>query len=249
MTKTLRFATVLAVFLTAEMVGRGQGVPRAQAVSPGGSAQAPGAASTFGSQPSIGTQPSTFGSQPGGFGERMAVVDPDKKLSAGDQVTVEIVEDNEGGLPRVVTATGDLDVFPLGRVHVGGKTTTEASVEIKRRLEADYYYHATVRLSIDAVSRIMVKSGSIYLSGEVRQVGLEEMIAGEPLTLSHAILKAGAFTEWADQKKVKVTRKVGTETQTSVYNVKHIIETGDINADPVLQDGDRIFVPKVWIKY
>ena len=36
--------------------------------------------------------------------ERMAVVDPDKKLSAGDQVTVEIVEDREGGLPRVVTA-------------------------------------------------------------------------------------------------------------------------------------------------
>ena len=49
--------------------------------------------------------------------ERASVVDPDKKLAAGDQVTVEIVEDREGGLPRVVTATGDLDVPPLGRVN------------------------------------------------------------------------------------------------------------------------------------
>src|SRR4051812_22004009 len=47
--------------------------------------------------------------------ERMSVVDPDKKLSAGDEVTVEIVEDREGGLARVVTATGELDVPPLGR--------------------------------------------------------------------------------------------------------------------------------------
>jgi polysaccharide export outer membrane protein len=241
MTKTLRFAAVLAVFLTVEMVGRGQGVPRAQAVYPGGPGQAPGG---------YGTPSGAYGSQPGAYGgDRMAVVDPDKKLSAGDQVTVEIVEDKEGGFPRVVTATGDLDVFPLGRVHVGGKTTAEAGVEIKRKLEADYYYHATVRISIDAVSRSFVRSGTIHLSGEVRALGPQEMIAGEPLTLSNAILKAGGFGEWADSKKVKVTRSVSGTSQTTVYNVKHIIESGDINADPVLQDGDRIFVPKVFIKY
>jgi polysaccharide biosynthesis/export protein len=239
MTKALRFAAMLAVFLTAEMVGRGQIIPRVQPVSPGGGAQELGG---------YGTPAAGYGSQPGGNGDRMAVVDPDKKLSAGDQVTVEIIEDKEGGLPRVVTATGDLDVPPLGRVHVGGKTTAEASVEIKRKLEADYYYHATVRLSIDAVSKSDVKSGIVNLSGEIRRLGPQVMIAGEPLTLSNAILRAGGFTEWGDQKKVKVTRKVGGETKTLIYNVKHIIETGDINSDPVLQDGDRIFVPKLWIR-
>ena len=238
MTKTLRFAAVLAVFLTAEMVGRGQNVPRAQAAVPGGS-QGPGP---------YGNPGAGYGAQPGGYGERMAVVDPDKKLSAGDQVTVEIVEDNEGGLPRVVTATGDLDVFPLGRVHVGGKTTVEASAEIKRKLEADYYYHATVRLSIDAVAKNEVSAGNVNLSGEIRMLGPQRMIAGEPLTLSNAILKAGGFTEWALPEKVQVTRIVGGQPQKSVYNVKHIIETGDINSDPVLQDGDRIFVPKTWFR-
>jgi polysaccharide export outer membrane protein len=179
----------------------------------------------------------------------MAVVDPDKKLSAGDQVTVEIVEDKEGGLPRVITATGDLDVFPLGRVHVGGKTTSEASVDIKRKLEADYYFHATVRISIDAVSKSFVRAGTVHLSGEVRVLGPQEMNAAEPLTLSNAILKAGGFGEWGNERKVQVTRSVGGTSHTEVYDVKRILEKGDINADPVLHDGDRIFVPKLLIKY
>jgi polysaccharide export outer membrane protein len=237
MIKTLRFAAMLAVLLTAEMVGRSQTIPRAQAVSPGGTAQGQGAYVAAAANSIL---------QPG---DRMSAVDPDKKLSAGDQVTLEIVEDNEGGVPRVVTATGELDVFPLGRVKVGGKTTREASAEIKKRLEVDYYYTATVVLSIDNVSKTLVRGGSVYISGEVKQVGIAVLIVGEPLTLSNAILRAGSFTEWADQRKVRVTRKLGGDSQTSVYDVKHIIEKGDINADPVLQDGDRIFVPRVWIRY
>ena len=240
MTKPLiRFAAIIAVLLTAEMVGRGQSAPRAQ---PSLSGQNP---SGFGNgQPG---QPS-YPTQPGGYGERMAVVDPDKKLSAGDQVTVEIAEDKEGGLPRVVTATGDLDVFPVGRVHVAGKTTMEACLDIKRKLESDYYYHATVTLSIDAVSRFQVNAGKVYLSGEVRQLGAQEMIAGEPLTLSNAILRANSATEWGNLDKVKVTRKVGSTTESTEYNVRKIIEKGDINNDPVLKDGDRIYVPRIWIR-
>src|SRR5687768_14162882 len=97
----IRFATVVAVAVTVPVTGGAQGpAPRAQPASPM-------------------MQP---GLSPGmGFpNERMSVVDPDKKLSAGDQVTVEIVEDLEGGFPRVVTATGELDVPPLGRVKVSG---------------------------------------------------------------------------------------------------------------------------------
>jgi len=180
--------------------------------------------------------------------ERMQVIDPDKKLSAGDQLTLLIEEDKEGGLARVVTATGDVDVPPLGRVRVAGKTTTEASAEIKRRLEADYYYHATVRLNIDRVSPISVRAGTVTISGQVRAPGPQEMIAGEEVTLSVAIQKSGNFTEWADQKKVKLTRQVSGTAETSVYNVEKIIRDGDSSADPKLKDGDRVFVDKTWFR-
>lgn len=178
--------------------------------------------------------------------ERMQAVDPDKKLSPGDQVTFEIVEDRDGGLPRVVTATGDLDVPPVGRVHVAGRTTGEAAADLKRRLEADYYYKATVRLSIDRVSPIMVRSGMIYIYGEVRQVGPIELVAGEKLTLSEAIVKAGGFGPYAAEDKVELTRKSGVRT---VVDVKKIIRKGLREEDPILQDGDRVFVKQAFIKY
>ena len=223
----IRLTGVAAILLAAQLTGRSQGVvPRAVPVTPG-----------YQAQPGYAPQQ-----------ERMQVVDPDKKLSAGDMVTVEIVEDKEGGLPRVVTATGQIDVPPVGRIQVSGKTTAEAGADIKRKLEADYYYHATVKLNIDRVSPIQVRAGTVILSGQVRIAGPQEMIAGEPLRLSNAILKAGGFTEWARQSKVRVTRQVNGATQSTEYDVKQIIEKGDEKADPILKDGDRIFVPKSIIR-
>jgi polysaccharide export outer membrane protein len=179
----------------------------------------------------------------------MAIVDPDKKLSAGDQLTVEIVEDRDGGFPRMVTAGGELDVPPLGRVKVAGKTVTEAAADIKQLLERDYYYHATVRLSIDRVSPVSVRAGIVYLSGEVRMVGPQEMIAGEPLTLANAILKAGGLGPWGNGDKVKLMRQINGSTQTIIVNYDKVIKTGDVKNDPLLQNGDRIFVPRKNIQF
>ena len=232
MPSPLRFTAIAVALLAVSSTGRTQGLtPRGQ------------------------TGPLT---QPSGYpgaglpvmpAERMAVVDPDKKLSAGDQVTFEIVEDREGGMPRVVTASGELDVPPLGRVKVSGKTVIEAAAEIKQLLERDYYYHATVHLAIDRVSPIQVRSGVVYLSGEVRIVGPQEIVAGEALTLTNAILKSGGLGAWGDGKKVRLMRQRNGLTQTIVVNFDEIIKTGEVKKDPVLEDGDRIFVPKLIVRF
>jgi len=222
----IRLAKAASVLLVVPVTGVG---------FDGGSGSAPAG------RPATAGYPQAFVSQ-----ERMAVVDPDKKLSAGDEVTVEIVEDREGGLARVVTATGELDVPPLGRVRVSGQTASDAASNIKRLLEKDYYYTATVRLSIDRISKVAVQQGSVQLSGQVRMVGQQFLIAGEQLTVTGAILKAGGVTEWGNAKKIQVTRqkKDGTSEKFEV-DFKKITETGDVKADPVLQDGDRIYIPKI----
>jgi polysaccharide export outer membrane protein len=76
------------------------------------------------------------------------------------------------------------------------------------------------------------------------------LIAGEQVTVTGAILKAGGLTEWGNAKKVQVTRR-SKDGKTEQFEVdfKKITETGDIQADPVLQDGDRIFVPKIFIRF
>jgi protein involved in polysaccharide export with SLBB domain len=236
----LRFAILASALLAVTLTGRGQGG--------GGWSPKPSAFPQTGYPSSI---PATGITQPGVglMQERMAIVDPDKKLSAGDQVTVEIMEDREGGFPRVVTATGELDVPPLGRVKVSGKTATEAASEIKVALEKDYYYHATVRLNIDRISPVQVRSGVVYLSGEVRAGGPQEIISGETLTLTSAILKAGGIGEWGNQKKVQLSRqRKDGSLETTICDFNKIIKSGDPKQDPVLQDGDRIFVPKTFFR-
>ena len=236
----LRFASIAVALLTVSAIGRAQGVAPQKGYSPQGYPQTTYPAGI----------PATGLGAPGGAGERMSVVDPDKKLSAGDQVTVEIVEDREGGLQRMVTATGELDVPPLGRVRVSGRTATEVAGEIKVALERDYYYHATVKLAIDRISPMAVRSGIVYLSGEVRQGGPQDIVSGETLTLTNAILKAGGVAEWGDPDKVKLTRqRKDGSVETIVSSFSKIIKSGDAKLDPVLQDGDRIFVPKTFFRW
>lgn len=181
--------------------------------------------------------------------DRMEVVDPDKRLAAGDELTLEIEQDREGGFPKVVSATGEIEVPPLGRVKVAGRTTAEAQAEIKRLLERDYYHTATVKLSIDRRSRTVVKAGQITISGEVRAVGPMDLMEGDQLTVSQAILKAGGFGAFANQRKVQVTRPEGGRTRQFYVDVKEILDKGAVGKDVVVQDGDRINVPRAMIKF
>jgi polysaccharide export outer membrane protein len=171
-------------------------------------------------------------------------VDANKRLSVGDVVSVEIVEDQEGAFQRNVTATGDIEVPPLGRVHVAGKSTADAEVEIKRKLEADYYYTATVRMAIDRINPV-ASLRKMLVSGEVRAPGTIEWPSSEKLQLSVAILRASGFTDWSDKEKVVLYRAKGGK---SVYNVKDILEKGKAEEDPVLEEGDRVFVDKRWFR-
>lgn len=179
--------------------------------------------------------------------QRAVLVDPNKRLGVGDQVAIEIVEDREGPTSRLITATGDLEVPPLDRVHVAGKTTAEAAAEIKRLLLADYYYTVTVKLSIDRVTALRLSK--IQISGEVGIPGVLDFNLADPLTLSEAILKAGNFKDFADPKKVRVVRSKGGVKKEFLIDVKSILRDGAADKDITLEDGDRIYVPKVFIRW
>jgi polysaccharide export outer membrane protein len=174
----------------------------------------------------------------------MEAVDPDTKLGPGDEVTCEIEQDREGGFPKIVSATGEIRVDPYGPIKVAGKTTAEAAAEIKRLLEKDYYYAATVKLSLDRRSRGGTKAGTITISGEVRAVGSLDLETGVPLTVSQAILKAGGFGPFANQRKVQVTRSEGGVTKQFYVDVKEVLEKGAKDKDRPVQAGDFINVSK-----
>jgi len=180
----------------------------------------------------------------------MESVDPDSKLNSGDLLTVVIEEDREPGIPKVVSATGEIEVSPLkGRVKVAGKTTAEAAAEIKRLLEKDYYFTASVKLSLDRRSSDAAKTGTITISGEVRAVGPVDVVSGVRLTVSQAVLKAGGFSPYANKKKVQVTRTESGVLKQFFVNVQEVLDRGAVDKDVLVQDGDRINVSRNFINF
>lgn len=189
------------------------------------------------------------GAAPGDSG--VAPADRDKVLGPGDVVTLEILEDKTPPISKRITDTGDLDVPYIGRVHVAGKSCSEVVAQVTRLLEADYYYKATVKLGIDQINTTKQgNAGKIYVSGDAKASGPQEIPPGENLTASEAVVKAGGGTQFADLRKVKVTRKEKDgATKTYTIDVKAVLEEGHMDKDMQLIDGDHVFVPRRLITF
>lgn len=228
---------------------QGPGAPgRRTPIAPMSTAASPYATNVAPGVPA-GYPPGGYGAPLGGYGDATAVAaDPSRKLQAGDQLLVKIEQDREGAIPAGVSGTGDIIVEPLPQpVRVSGMTVGQASNEIKRLLEKDYYHTATVRLTLERAANPM--AGSISLSGKIGRVGSQPLFADRPLKLSQAILNAGGFQQYADDRRVRITRisKDGSARRI-ICDVKSVLQEGKVENDILLQDGDYIFVPETFIK-
>jgi protein involved in polysaccharide export with SLBB domain len=173
--------------------------------------------------------------------------DPTKPLGRGDIVTFAIAQDREPAQVMRVTDTGELDfsAFPkIGRISVVGRNCAEVAAELKHKLEADYYYTADVSLGINQVNHSDSR-GRVYLTGNVRAPGPQDLPANERTMVSTAIIRAGGLAQFANGRKVQVTRKdKNGQTEHFVIDVKAIINNGRLDKDMELQDGDYINVPQ-----
>jgi protein involved in polysaccharide export with SLBB domain len=254
MPKRLLFVTLVATLLGAlPMAGQAQLAPRnprpAQSANSMPSYNGQGG---YDAAPGYGAPAALSYGSPGGYMEpstAAAAADPSRKLQPGDQLSFKIEEDRDPSTVLVVSQSGDVIVEPLPQaVRVTNLTVTGAAAEIKRLLERDYYHRASVRLNLEKAG--VTPIGMVTLSGAVNRVGPVPLWADRPMTVSNAILTAGGFGKFADDRKVKVTRsgRGGTSAETIIVDVKDIITKGRPELDPQVQDGDRIFVPERWIR-
>ena len=105
---------------------------------------------------------------------------------------------------------------------------------------------------IIAVELRAKSSGRVYVAGQVRQTGPVDLPGDEQLTLSQAVLRAGGFTDYADKRHVKVTRKVDADrgvSKTVTVDLNEVIEKGKTDQDMVLEPGDTIFVASRLFKF
>ena len=179
----------------------------------------------------------------------MSTLNDTQKLNVGDPLLYRVVEDKEDPTPLVVLETGEMDVPFLGRTQAVGKTCKELALEIKKSLEKELYFHATVVISIDLQRK---SRGRITVVGKVGRAGTMEIPGGEVFTVSKAILAAGGFADFANKSKVKIIRKTGpkpTDKEEIVVDVAAILEKGELQKDQEVKSGDMIIVSERLINF
>jgi polysaccharide biosynthesis/export protein len=175
----------------------------------------------------------------------MTVLDDKKRLGPNDFVSFRVVEDRDNESQHLrVNDSGELEVPYIGLVPASGRTCKELAYSVKSSLEREYYYHATVIIAVDRVSE--KSRGKVYVYGNVKGQGPQEIPADETYTVSKAIIRAGGFGDFADKKKIKLSRKNG---QTVIVNLKRVIEEGHTDEDVVVQPDDQIYVPQRLVNF
>jgi len=178
----------------------------------------------------------------------MDSLDNHQNLGPGDRITFRVIEDQDPPRTLLITDSGDLEVPYLGLVHAAGKTSQELALQIKRLLERNLYYKATVMISAETINKTRV-TGKVYVTGQVRNSGGYDVPAGETLTVSRAILMAGGFSDFSDKRTVRLIRKSSAGEQTRIINVQEIWEKGRLAQDTVVQAGDLVVVPERLVKW
>ncbi|MCS6771654.1 MAG: polysaccharide export protein [Kiritimatiellae bacterium] len=129
----------------------------------------------------------------------------------------------------IVNERGGIALPFIGEIIAAGKTASELEREIQKTyIERDIYRMVTVN--------VIVPSQSFFVQGEVRVPQRYPMVTG--MTLMQAIAAAGGYTEYADKRRVTLTRGGVVRS----YNMREIER--DPRLDVVIEPGDVIRVPR-----
>jgi protein involved in polysaccharide export with SLBB domain len=145
-----------------------------------------------GSVSTTNTAPMTGATSETEIGGRFAIGDLVKVTFSG---TIDVIQPHEERIKDDGTITLPL----IGAIKAEGKTAGELQEAITRAYVPDYYKRLTVTVSSD--QRVY------YVGGQVRLPG-RQLYSGTT-TVTKAIQSAGDFTDFADRRKVLLTRADG----------------------------------------
>jgi len=160
-------------------------------------------------------------------------------LRAGDILDIRL-----GGVPpeeqaalsatQTVDDSGMVNIPYIGKVKVAGLDSDHAQQIIESRLVAGKIYtHPAITITVQTNTRFVNVAGEVKGSGRISYTA--------DLTVMSSIAAAGGFTDFADRKRVKLTRNGKVQ----------VLDTRKFSIDPSLDvkvvPGDQIFVPQsIW---
>ena len=159
-----------------------------------------------------------------------------ERFRAGDSLTV-VYADLPGATPAFegkIKEDGTITLLLNQTFIAAGKTAGQLEKEIRARYVPKYYKNLTVTVTPQQSTRWY------YVLGEVRLPNRQ--VYTSPITVLQAIASAGGFTDFANKKKVKLTRIDGR-----TYTVNCVKALEKPSLDLPVYPGDTIHVPRRWL--
>lgn len=161
-------------------------------------------------------------------------------LGAGDQVQVNVFRIPEYSGEYEVLVNGTLSLPMVGQVSVAGLTLVQAEDAISQA------YSTRLRRPIINLLLLNPRPLRIGIAGEVAHPGAYTLPreGTQFPSLVNALEAAGGVTQSADLRQVIIQRQSGLGSeQTIVSDLWQFLETGNLQYNVSLRDGDTIVIP------
>ena len=168
----------------------------------------------------------------GGTSDVLLPVNSTDSLEPGNQITITFSGLSTIPVPYVCRIREDGTISPpylKNPVTAAGKTIGELESELEQAYVPDIY--KTINVTIKTADRFF------YVGGEVRQPSRQIFIGR--ITVTQAIQSAGDFTDFADQRSVRVIRASG---KVDIVDCKAALD--DPTKDLTVYPGDNIVVER-----
>ncbi len=156
------------------------------------------------------------------------------KVGPGDQLLISLWGQVNESFPAVVSPEGFVLVPSVKEIDVRNLTLNETKDRIKKEMK-------TIYSSMDiSVSLMSLRSFRVQVTGLAEMPG--SFVVSPIDRVSDVVAQAGGITDslHASLRNIQVRRKDGTVLKADLIRKIH---TGDAKADPILHDGDVIFIP------
>lgn len=152
-------------------------------------------------------------------------------LGAEDQITVQVYGSPEFGGGHMIRPDGKITMPFLGDLVAAGLAPTELANSIREKLKK-YIVDPDVSVQVNAVN-----SKKFYIQGEVGKTGGFALLV--PTRVLEALVNAGGFKDFANQKKIVIMRLTGERLK---FNYKEVIQGKKMDQNIYLKPGDIIIV-------
>ena len=171
------------------------------------------------------------------------------RITAGDVLRIEVLEDPNLNRSSLVTPDGQVAVPLAGTVRASGRTVAQVRTDVAAKLAVNFANPPTVFVAVESLGAATAGPATpatidIYLVGEANKPGMLSVAPGT--TLLQMIGEMGGFTKFAAKKRVQLRRTDRKSGKETVYQFSYpdIVAGTSAGGNTVLRDGDVILIPQ-----